>query len=232
MDRGRGRQARTGRGAGTHAGGGSELHRRLSPDRPLSAAIAGRYRPGGRRRGRGSRRRRDPCQAGRPHRLCERAAGIVCRGPGDAGEVAGQAAAVGGFRNRGRHDAQRAHRAVPVSPHLQTAAWPDDPVPCCRRRRRTDRDAVGKGPGSHRHRHCRFARESGTGACPRLRPCDPLQGGEHRRAGAGTHGREDAAGGLRRRRQGYLRCVAGLPAAIRADGQLRQRVRARCRRSR
>ena len=50
-------------------------------------------------------------------------------------------------------------------------------------------------------------------------------------AGARDHRRREGAGGLRFGRQGHLHRVARLPAAARADGQLRQRVRRRCRRS-
>ena len=66
---------------------------------------------------------------------------------------------------------------------------------------------------------------------PRLRPRHRLHAGGLRRARPRDHRRPGRAGRLRLGRQEHVRGLARLPAAAGPAGQLRQRLRARCRRS-
>ncbi len=82
MGRGRGGRARSRRGPAAPGGRGPQLHRRLSPHRPLSAAAAVHARGRGRRRGRGAWRGRHSCHGRRPGRLW-RADRRLCRAAAD-----------------------------------------------------------------------------------------------------------------------------------------------------
>ena len=83
---------------------------------------------------------------------------------------------------------------------------------------------VAEAPRRHRHRHRRHPREGGAGQGPRLRSSDRLHGRELRRPREGADRRQGRSGGLRFGGQGHVRRLAALPAAARADGELRQRV--------
>ena len=97
-------------------------------------------------------------------------------------------------------------------------------LPCRRRRRRPDRLPVGPGARPEADRHGRQRREVRPGARQRRRLHHQLPHRGLRRAGQGDHRRQGREGGLRLDRQGHLGEVARLPAAVRPDGQLRQRL--------
>ena len=105
-------------------------------------------------------------------------------------------------------------------------------LPCGRRRRRPDRLPVGERARPAADRHRRLRREVRAGARERRGLHDQLPHRGLRRAGQGDHRRQGRQGRLRLGRQGHLGQVARLPAPVRPDGQLRQRLRGRCRRSR
>ena len=114
------------RGAGAGAGRGPhpacrdrrQLHRRLCaqgrvpPDRAARAA-----RHGSRRRGSGCRRRRCPSAAGRPRRLCLRAARRLCRRAHLAGEPGRRAAGRDRRGDGGGADAEGHDRRIPAASH-------------------------------------------------------------------------------------------------------------------
>ena len=104
-------------------------------------------------------------------------------------------------------------------------------VPCGRRRRRPDRLPVGQGARSAADRHRRLRRKVRAGRRERRGLHDQLPHRRLRRSRQGNHRRQRRQGGLRLGRQGHLGQVARLPAPVRTDGEFRQRVGRRCRRS-
>ena len=204
----------------------SELHRRVPPDRAVSAAPAVHPGRGGGGRGAGGGRGRDLAEAGRPGGLRRRRPGRLQRRAGDAGRPAGDVARVhrrphGGGDDVEGHD--RPDAAAADHPHRARGHHPGaggggrrgpDPVP------------VGPPPGRHGDRHRGQRREGGAGPGARLRSRHRLHPRQVRRPGQGDHRRQGGARGLRQRRQGHVHGIAGLPAGAGPAGAVRERVRA------
>ena len=93
-----------------------------------------------------------------------------------------------------------------------------------RRRRRPDRLPVGEGARPEADRHGRQRGEMRARARQRRRLHDQLPHRGLRRARQGDHRRQGRQGRLRLDRQGHLGQVARVPAAVRPDGELRQRL--------
>jgi len=143
-DPGPGGRSRSRSTAGPSCRRRTELHRRLSPHRPVSVAIAALDAGHGRRwPGRGGGRGRHRIQVWRPGGVCQPAGWCLCRGPADSHRPGSCTARYYRRPDRRRHDVARDDRAISIAAHLSGAAWRCDLAACRCRRRRADRQPMG-----------------------------------------------------------------------------------------